>query len=163
MICIPRANSLSGCQLDMRWLWFNWLYVLFPPAVVKVIGCGVCTLPKWPANEAQLGEMTPTKLTGGCRRHFYSDYHFIEKDSQKDFCLCLMMSVTCHLIETKRLKIHWGNIGAMWIIITLMTHAHMECNLKAIMGSVTFLIQSSTESRRRVSCCITWTGGKWKH
>ncbi len=31
----------------------------------------------------------------------------------------------------------------MWIIITLMTHAHMECNLKAIMGSVTFLIQSS--------------------
>lgn len=31
----------------------------------------------------------------------------------------------------------------MWIIITLMTHAHTECNLKAIMGSVTFLIQSS--------------------
>ena len=31
----------------------------------------------------------------------------------------------------------------MWIIITLMTHTHMEGNLKAIMGSVTFLIQSS--------------------
>lgn len=31
----------------------------------------------------------------------------------------------------------------MWIIITLMTHAHMECNLKAIMGSLTFSIQSS--------------------
>lgn len=31
----------------------------------------------------------------------------------------------------------------MWIMIILMAHAHMECNLKAIMGSVTFLIQSS--------------------
>lgn len=31
----------------------------------------------------------------------------------------------------------------MWIIITLMTRAHMGCNLKAITGSVTFLIQSS--------------------
>lgn len=54
-----------------------------------------------------------------------------------------MMSVTCHLIKIKWLKIHWDKIGAMWIIITLMTCAHMECNLKAIMRSVTFLIQSS--------------------
>lgn len=49
----------------------------------------------------------------------------------------------CHLIETKSQTIHWGNIGVMWIIITLTTHTHILCNLKAIMGSVTFLIQSS--------------------
>lgn len=60
-----------------------------------------------------------------------------------DHACVAMTSVTCRRTTTKRLKIHRGNIGVMWIIITLMTHAHMECNLKAIMGSVTFLIQSS--------------------
>lgn len=39
----------------------------------------------------------------------------------------------------------------MWIIITLMAHAHMGCNSKAIMGSVTFLIQSSP--RVGAVCC----------